>query len=462
MWKLIKSSAKLTANLRYSVLNNNFACQYRNFQYSKISFNNAFKKSVDNSTKKSNFKIPTCTKIAIALTSGGILQVTVISNKVLCNAQHTRMTTYKKFSEKEQKFDWNRFWHYLKPHLWYFIAAIVGALAVAILNIQIPQIMGGVINVISRYTESKNTESFISEMKVPAIKLVAMYVSQSLCTFFYIYMLSNLGEKISFQMRTDLFASILKQDIAFFDEQRTGEIINRLTTDIHDFKSSFKQTVSGGLRAAAQIIGCSISLVLISPHMTFVTLLCVPTVIAVGTVFGAVLRTTSRKAQAQVEKTTAVADEAVSNIRTVRAFAMEDQEQELFDTEAELAMILNENLGFGIGWFQAGTNMFLNGMVLITLYMGGYLLSTDKLSPGQLMAYLMASQTIQRSLGQLSLLFGSVVRGVASGSRIFEYMNLQPTVSLKGGKTISEFDLKGEIEFENVTFAYPSRRQQVI
>jgi ABC-type multidrug transport system fused ATPase/permease subunit len=50
---------------------------------------------------------------------------------------------------------------------------------------------------------------------------------QSLCTFFYIYMLSNLGEKISFQMRTDLFASILKQDIAFFDEQRTGEIINR-------------------------------------------------------------------------------------------------------------------------------------------------------------------------------------------------------------------------------------------
>jgi ATP-binding cassette subfamily B (MDR/TAP) protein 8 len=134
---------------------------------------------------------------------------------------------------------------FLPSKLYLLFFFLKGALAVAILNIQIPQIMGGVINVISRYTESKNTESFISEMKVPAIKLVAMYVSQvgefdlilcifftklilqSLCTFFYIYMLSNLGEKISFQMRTDLFASILKQDIAFFDEQRTGEIINR-------------------------------------------------------------------------------------------------------------------------------------------------------------------------------------------------------------------------------------------
>lgn len=59
-------------------------------------------------------------------------------------------------------------------------------------------------------------------------------------------------------------------------------------------------------------------------------------------------------------------------------------------------------------------------MVLGVVYMGGYLLSTDQLSPGQLMAYLMATQTIQRSLGQMSLLFGSVIRGMASGSRVFE------------------------------------------
>lgn len=98
----------------------------------------------------------------------------------------------------------------------------------ALLNIEIPQIMGGVINVISKFSENKDGAQFMNDMKTPALRLFAMYVAQSMCTFFYIYMLSNLGERIAFQMKTELFASILRQDIGFFDQQRTGEIINRL------------------------------------------------------------------------------------------------------------------------------------------------------------------------------------------------------------------------------------------
>lgn len=402
------------------------------------------------------------TTFGVTLTGGSIIKLYLSRNVVLCEAKKTRMVGYTNPSEMNAKFDWIRLWTYLRPHFWYFIAAIVGALVVALLNIQIPQVLGSVVNVLSKFNESKDTRLFLSGMKKPAFKLIAMYIAQSASTFFYISMLSNLGEKMACKMRADLFESIVKQDIAFFDQQRTGEIINRLTTDIQDFKSSFKQTVSGGLRAATQIVGCSVTLVMISPQMTFVSLLCIPSVIAVGTIFGTLLRSVSRKAQDQVEKTTAVADEAVSNIRTVRAFAMEDQEIELFNSEAELAKSLNIDLGLGIGLFQAGTNMFINGMVLSTLYMGGYLLSTNKLSAGEVMAYLMASQTIQRSLGQISLLFGSVVRGVAAGSRVFEYINKMPSMSLKGGDILPNDLIKGDIEFKNVYFAYPTRSQQMI
>ncbi|XP_060517346.1 mitochondrial potassium channel ATP-binding subunit-like isoform X2 [Cylas formicarius] len=402
------------------------------------------------------------TTIGLVLCGGAVFRNIYIHNEALCEAQtKTRLSGYKSGTDKNLRFDWQKFWLYLKPNIAYFLAAIAGALVVAILNIKIPEVMGSLINLLTKFGEN-NGKLFTSEMKVPVIKLVAMYIGQSFFTFFYIFMLSNLGEKIAYRMKSDLFASILKQDIAFFDAERTGEIVNRLTTDIQDFKSSFKQTISGGLRAITQIAGCSISLVTISPYMTLVTLLCVPSVIAVGTLFGSLLRFTSRRAQAQIEKATAVADEAVSNVRTVRAFAMEDQEKEMFETEAKHAMILNETLGFGIGVFQAGTNMFLNSMVLMTLYMGGYLLSTNQISAGEVMAFLMSSQTIQRSLGQLSLLFGSVLRGLAAGGRIFEYINLNPSMQLKGGEIIPEHALQGNIEFRNVTFAYPTRKQQVI
>ena len=76
------------------------------------------------------------------------------------------------------------------------------------------------------------------------------------------------------------------------------------------------------------------------------------------------------------------------------------------------AQKLNEWLGMGIGLFQAGTVLFLNGIVLSTLYYGGYLLTAQELTPGDLMAFLVSTQTIQRSLGQMSLLFGQFVRGM--------------------------------------------------
>ena len=69
---------------------------------------------------------------------------------------------------------------------------------------------------------------------------------------------------------------------------------------------------------------------------------------------------------------------------------------------------------------QAGTNLFLNGMILGTLSMGGYLVSTSQVTPGDLMSFLVASQTIQRSLAQLSLLFGHLIKGLGAGARVFE------------------------------------------
>ncbi|XP_019865042.1 mitochondrial potassium channel ATP-binding subunit [Aethina tumida] len=460
MFKLIQNHHCFNNLLRHSLTKNVYSQRSVNFNHYKNSLYRTGKSQ--GPSNKTNFTFPKVTTISLTLTGGAIVQLALNKKDVFCDKKKTRLATYRHGTDKGVGFNWAKFWSYLKPHLWYFIAAIAGALVVALLNIQIPQLMAGVINVIAKFSETKDTELFVKEMKLPTLKIVSMYIAQSACTFFYIYMLSNLGEKIAYQMKTDLFASILKQDMAFFDKQRTGEIINRLTADIQDFKSSFKQTISGGLRAATQIIGCSVSLIMISPQMTFITLLCIPTVIAVGTIFGAILRATSRKAQSQVEKTTAVADEAVGNIRTVRAFAMEDQENELFDSEAELAMEYNQNLGFGIGLFQAGTNMFLNSMVLSTLYLGGYLLSNNQLTAGEVMSYLMASQTIQRSLGQLSLLFGSVIRGIASGARVFEYIDLKPSMNLKGGKIIPDEELTGNIEFKNVKFAYPTRPQQII
>lgn len=364
--------------------------------------------------------------------------------------------SYEIESVKELKFPWNEFLKLLLPDVWYLLGAVVSAFCVAYINIQIPLLLGGVVNVLAKYA-SETENNFSSEIRKPAFSLAVMYGLQGVLTFVYISLLSTVGERLAARMRHNLFRSIIIQDITFFDTKKTGEIVNRLTADVQDFKSSFKSCISQGLRNLTQTFGCLVSLFIISPKLTALMAIAVAGLISAGSVMGSTLRQLSRQAQAQVSKSTAVADEAISNVRTVRAFAMEDRELEAFTREVDHSSHLNQTLGTGIGIFQGLSNVALNGMVLGTLYVGGYFMSHHSVKAGDLMSFLVATQTIQRSLAQMSLLFGQAVRGLSAGSRVFEYMLLKPHMAIVGGKTIPYHSLEGHVTFSNVVFTYPNR-----
>jgi len=382
-------------------------------------------------------------------------------NEVQCEAN--RLVGFST-QEKAIKFNWAHFWYYLKPYLAKLFIAIICSLAVAYFNIQIPTYLGTLVNVLTKYTNAAGNPfekyNFFAEIRKPSTNLFGMYVLQSFLTFLYIHLLSQIGEQMGAKIRQDLYQQIVIQDMSFFDKHRTGELVNRLSVDVQEFKHCFKQFVSVGLRSLAQLVGGTVSLYLISPQLATIALLSVPSAVMFGTLLGKSLRNISKKSQTQSEKATAVCEEAISNIRAVRASASETYEIQLFEKETHKAALLAQQLGLGIGLFQALTNLFLNSMVLSTLSLGGYFMSNDSITAGQLMSFLVASQVVQRSLAQGSMLLGTMVRGITAGARVFEFILLEPTICLDKGV---EFDIVGgKIVFENVSFAYPSRPEQLV
>ncbi|KAI2648839.1 Mitochondrial potassium channel ATP-binding subunit [Labeo rohita] len=338
--------------------------------------------------------------------------------------------------EKIPEFSWSILWEFVRPQLLALIGAIILAFGAAALNIQIPLMLGDLVNVVARHMREQAGQ-YIRDIKAPAMKLLGLYALQ----------------RVAADMRTTLFSSLLRQDVAFFDANKTGQLVNRLTSDIQEFKSSFKLVISQGLRSATQTVGCFVSLYVISPKLTGLTVVILPCLVGAGALIGSFLRKLSRKAQEQVAKATGVADEALGNVRTVRAFAMEDRELEMYAAEVQKSAAMNETLGTGIAIFQGLSNIVLNCIVLGTIFAGGSLMARNDMSPGDLMSFLVASQTVQRSLASISILFGQMVRGMSAGARVFEYLALEPTVPLTGGGRIPLKSLTGRVDFMNIHFS---------
>lgn len=262
-------------------------------------------------------------------------------------------------------------------------------------------------------------------------------------------------------LRVKLFEHLLSFDLNFYDLQRTGELSDTLNCHIQEFKSSFKMSVIQGLKSFSQISGCLASMYLVSPKMTLIMLTALPVFITIGSIFGAILRHVSLQAQEQGSLAAVLADEALQNIRTVKSFAMEETEKNLYRLEVEKTRLLNEKLGIGIALFQSATSIFLNGLVLAVLYGGGKMIMNEELSPGELISFLTSSQLIQKSLAQLSLVFGNGIRAWTSCARLMSFLKMEPT-NLNGTVKIPFHSLLGEINFRNVSFSYPSRPDQVV
>ncbi|XP_026549948.1 ATP-binding cassette sub-family B member 8, mitochondrial-like, partial [Notechis scutatus] len=123
-----------------------------------------------------------------------------------------------------------------------------------------------------------------------------------------------------------------------------------------------------------------------------------------------------------------------------------------YAAEVDISSRLNMNLGLGIAFFQGLSNVALNCIVLGTIFVGGSLMAGQEMTPGDLMSFLVSSQTVQRSMASMSVLFGQVLRGMSAGARIFEFMNLTPEIPPCERQALTCSMLTGHLEFRDVTF----------
>eukprot|EP01133_Synstelium_polycarpum_P003651 gene3651-4194_t len=342
------------------------------------------------------------------------------------------------------------FWKLIGNDIWILSFGIVTAFISSWLGLQIPRVFGRLVDA------SKNGGSLTN----PALQAVAILVVQASLNFLYSTLISIACERYSANLRNLLFTSILNQEIAFFDQNSTGDLINRLSSDVQLVRSALKHSVSMGVKSIGQIVGGVLSLFFISPKLSAAMLTILPTMVGIGTLYAGWLKKLSLRAQAAQAQSTVVAEEAMGNIRTVVAFANESLESDKFASRNKASLDLATESGIQIGIFQGVTSMALNAVSLLVYWYGGTLVSNGDMTSGQLTSFILHTMTMQASFSQLSMLFTQMSNAAGGMERITETINRVPRIPASRGYKLGKID--GLVKFENVHFRYPTREHVTV
>ena len=193
-----------------------------------------------------------------------------------------------------------------------------------------------------------------------------------------------------------------------------------------------------------------------SPQLALVGLGIVPPVSLWAILYGKQVRAVSKELQDSLAASTEIAEEKLSNIRTVRAFAMEKREIDAYG--AKINDVLNTSYKEALvnAKFYGMTGLSGNLIIVTVLYYGGNLVTSDVLTVGNLASFVLYSAYVGIGLSGVSTFYAEVMKGLGASTRLWELVDKQPTIPISGGIIPSQ-NPAGHIQFDNVTFAYPTR-----
>jgi subfamily B ATP-binding cassette protein MsbA len=283
------------------------------------------------------------------------------------------------------------------------------------------------------------------------IFLLLMLV-KNIFAYLSMYMTISLEQSVLYRIRNDLYGKTQMLPLSFFDKQKTGHLISRITNDVTNLRGvvvgSLSSIVQNGLMAIIALVIVFVT----SWKLSLLTLVLVPLNIVLIGIISRKLRKGSLRAQERMADMTTVLQETISGVRVVKAFGMEEFEKKKFDffnlkyfkeylkmrRYAELASPTSETLG--------------TLATVVILWYGGKLVLNENLDPANLMLFIGAMLWVISPIKSLSKLNSVIQEGLASGERVFQVIDVTSEREDSGAVEIDAF--RGEIVYENVTFSY--------
>ena len=290
--------------------------------------------------------------------------------------------------------------------------------------------------------------------------IVGASMLMAIGTYVRFYLISWLGERVSADIRTAVFNHIVGLHPAFFETNRSGDIMSRLTSDTTLLQSIIGSSVSIALRSAISFSGALIMLLITNLKLSLIILFAVPVVLMPVLIFGRKVRALSRKSQDSVADVGTYAGEVIQHIKTVQSFTQESQEKLAFAQEVERAFAIAKRRISQRAVLMAVVILLVFGALSIMLWVGGSDVISGTMSGGDLGAFIFYAVLMATGVASLSEVYGELQRAAGATERLMELLQADNKILVAEDAIDEAINLPAALSLNDVTFCYSSRPDQ--
>jgi ATP-binding cassette, subfamily B, bacterial len=306
---------------------------------------------------------------------------------------------------------------------------------------------------LSRLILSVTGPDKLSVLKFAAIAALVIAAIGALCSYTEKYLTTSVGQWVMHDLRRTLYSHIQRLSLAYHDQKRTGDLISRVTSDIDAIQSFIVSGLLGALINILTLVGMVGVMFYLNWRFTLIALSVAPVLFAVVYTYTRRIKKASREVRKKESEIVSVIQEVLSSIRVVKAFAREDYEQRRLEEES----LEGVEIALRARSLKAKLSPLVEIIVAIgtslVLWFGGRMVLDGSLSPGSLIVFIMYLGKMYKPMQDLSKMSDSYSKAAVGYERILEVLEADGDVEdLPGARALQH--VKGEIEFEKVTFNY--------
>lgn len=346
---------------------------------------------------------------------------------------------------------------YYKPYKKVFLADMFFAIMASFIALLIPLVV--------RYVTAKviymPAEQVVKTMIIIAIVVGILILFQCYCNYYIANYGHVMGAKIEYDMRAEIFGHFQKLSFSFYDDEKVGQLMSRITSDLFDITELLHHGPENVTISAIKIIGALAILLSINVRLALIAFLLVPFMLVYAYFFNKKMKQAFRVNRIKIAEINAQIEDNLSGIRVVKTFANEDLENKKFKVGNDAFLEAKKNNYKYMGGYNSGLTAFTTMINLLVIVSGGLMITKDMISVTDLVTFLLYINIFTDPIKTLIDFTEQFQNGYSGYERFLQILSIEPEIK-DSENAVSINNVKGDIKLDDVSFKYNDSSHRVL